>query len=177
MNKLFSYSSWKKALLLLSLSFLLQGIILWIMYPLISATQVPLDTRIGINRESVIDFYTAIGRSGRAYYFFNELILDMIFMCVYPFAYTLLLAELIKTCRMTDSGLRSVIFLPFGIAIFDFVENSQILISLNSFPVLNDTVVQIMSVANASKFCLMAVTFICGFWLLIKLSIIKIRMV
>lgn len=154
MNWLYRYASWKKAGVFLALNFTLQGIILLIIYPKISATLQPLDIQVGLTAEIIEEFLGAIGSDGRALYFFNESVPDMLFPIVYAFAYALLLVQLIKACGQLYTPLKYLALLPFAIGLFDLLENLQILIAIHSYPAINHTLVQGLTSANLAKHAL-----------------------
>ncbi|WP_105101725.1 hypothetical protein [Microbulbifer pacificus] len=151
MHWLYRYASWKKTVLFLALNFALQAIILLIMYPKISATLEPLDVRVGLTATAIGDFLSAIGSDGRALYFFNESVPDMLFPPAYAVAYALLMAQLVRGCGQVQTPLRYLPLLPFAIALCDLLENLQILAAISSYPDVSDTLAQGLATANLAK--------------------------
>lgn len=156
MNWLYRHTSWKKAGIFLALNFTLQAIILLILYPKISATLQPLDIRVGLTAEAIEEFLGAIGSDGRALYFFNESVPDMLFPLIYAIAYALLMAQLIKACGQANTPLRYLALLPFAIGLFDLLENLQTLIAIHHYPAIHQTLVQGLAAANLAKHILIA---------------------
>lgn len=151
LNWLITFSSWKKACLFLTLNFILQSVILLVMYPLISTTVKPLDVQFALNPDVIMGFFNEISLSGMESYRLNEMTVDMVFPLIYSFAYSLLLIELMKSCRVIHSALKYIALLPFAIALFDIVENINIVLAINQYPDVNDFVYKMMFVANLSK--------------------------
>lgn len=148
---LFRYATWKRAGIFLALNFMLQAVILWVIYPQVSATQEPLDTRVGPTADAIEEFLAAIGSDGRALYFFNESLPDMLFLIVYAIAYALLIVQLIKACGQVHTPLKYLALLPFAIGLFDLLENLQILAAIHSYPTLNPTLARGLAAANLAK--------------------------
>lgn len=174
-TSLFNYSSWKKAGVFLAINFILQAIILQLIYPLVSTSIEPLDIQIGLTVDSVITFLDSIGPEGRNYYFWNELTLDMLFPLVYSIAYTLLLVELIKVCHLQVNAIKYVALLPLGIGISDIIENIHILIVIHQYPSLSETHIQTLSIANMLKHGLTIVVLLAIGILTIQFVKMKIR--
>ena len=157
MNRLACFSSWYKAAVLLGFNFAIQAIILFVMYPAISPSISPLDVQFFLTPTSVDVFFTGIGASGRTLYFINEATIDMLFPLVYSLAYVLLLIELLKSNGSTTSRLMYLALLPCLLAVADVVENIQILISLDLYPMQSDAVIHTLYIANIVKHSLSAV--------------------
>ncbi|QIL91686.1 hypothetical protein ACONUD_10265 [Microbulbifer harenosus] len=151
MHWLYRYASWKKAGFFLALNFTLQAIILLVFYPEISATLEPLDIRVGLTADAIEDFLGAIGSDGRALYFFNESVPDMLFPVAYAFAYALLMVQLIKACGQVHTPLKYLALLPFAIALSDILENLQMLVAIHSYPTIAPALVRGLAAANLAK--------------------------
>ncbi|WP_160152758.1 hypothetical protein [Microbulbifer sp. ALW1] len=151
MNWLFRYASWSKAGLFLALNFALQAVIVLVIYPMISADTDPLDIQMGLTLERVTGFLEQIGSDGRTLYFYNEATLDILFPLVYSIAYALLTVELIKSCGQVRTPLRYLALLPFAIAMCDLLENIQILVAIQSYPMITNAQVTYLAAANMGK--------------------------
>ncbi|WP_298769937.1 hypothetical protein [uncultured Shewanella sp.] len=151
MNGLITFSSWKKAGVFLILNFILQIIILFFVYPLVSSTIEPLDVQVALSPEIIKEFFNTISSSGMEVYRLNEITLDMVFPLIYAFAYSLLLIELMKSCHVIHSTLKYIALLPFVIALFDVIENINVIIAINQLPDVNKLIYKILFVANLSK--------------------------
>ncbi|WP_299494709.1 hypothetical protein [uncultured Shewanella sp.] len=151
MNGLITFSSWKKAGVFLILNFILQAAILFFVYPLVSSTVEPLDVQISLNPEIIKGFFNTISLTGLEIYRLNEMTVDMVFPLIYAFAYSLLLIELMKSCHVIHSTLKYIALLPFVIALFDVLENINIILAINQFPEVNHFIYKLIFVANLSK--------------------------
>ncbi|MGF1760480.1 hypothetical protein L4D76_21630 [Photobacterium sagamiensis] len=175
MDWLIKFSSWKKAGVLLGLNFALQAIILLIMYPLISTSIEPLDVQVGLTSESINFFLSEIGSSGRKYYYLNEITVDMLFPLVYSFAYSLLLIELVKSCKLISSPLKYIALLPFGIGISDVIENVHILAAIQSYPEQSDFLINSLFIANMFKHSLTMIVLSAVFILIFRVVGVKVN--
>ncbi len=151
LNGLITFSSWKKAGVFLILNFILQAAILFFVYPLVSSTVEPLDVQISLNPEIIKGFFNTISLTGLEIYRLNEMTVDMVFPLIYAFAYSLLLIELMKSCHVIHSTLKYIALLPFVIALFDVLENINIILAINQFPEVNHFIYKLIFVANLSK--------------------------
>lgn len=130
---------------------MLQAIILFVMYPLVSTTVEPLDVQVAIDPETIMGFFNQICSSGMAYYRLNQMTVDMLFPIIYSLTYSLLLIELMKSCAIINSGFKYVSLLPFAIALSDVVENINILVAINRYPEMSDLVYEVIFVSNLAK--------------------------
>jgi hypothetical protein len=109
---------------------LLLGIFLFfnlIVFPQVMQVHQPLDLRIGgYTGEEAYAIINSYGPEGRKAYKMGILVADML----YPFLYALLLSALF----FRFSNKRWLIFLPWVIAGFDYMENSLNLVQLSIFP-------------------------------------------
>ena len=151
MDRLFNFSSWKIAGGLLGFNFILQALILLVIYPMISTTTTPLDVQIGLTPDLITSYFNEIGEVGRKYYLLNEMTIDMLFPLVYSFAYALLLVELIKSLKLTGSAVKYIALLPFGIGLSDIIENTLIITGLQIYPTQNSTFESALIYANMAK--------------------------
>lgn len=173
MRWLISFSSWKKVGVLLGLNFTIQAIILFIIYPAISPSTSPLDIQVALTPASVDTFLASIGESGRRLYYINESIVDMLFLLVYACTYVLLLIELFKSTGLAASRLVYLALLPFTIALADMIENFQILISLDLYPIQSEAVIHILFLANMAKHGLTAISLVVVLVLILRVLALK----
>lgn len=174
MNRLYRFSSWKRALSFLGLNFLVQAIILLVMYPQISQNLQPLDVQFGLTAEIVSSFLGAIGESGRSLYFLNELTLDMLFPVVYGLAYSLLIVQLVKAGGLETTRLKYLACLPLVLAGSDVLENIHILLAIHHFPELVSPVLQGIILFNGIKHGLTLVVLLV--LLLLTIRVVGIRL-
>lgn len=121
------YATWRNTIVLLLAQFVVQGLILFWLYPRIGGTGVPLDMRSGLSIAEIQQYLTSIGPDGRKIYALNECTLDVLYPLLYAPAYAFLLLRLIMPIAGTTSRWRLLGLLPFAIAIADLCENASII--------------------------------------------------
>jgi len=110
-----------------------------------------LDLLFGYSMQKACFILEGIGEEGRSAYLFTTSAADMIYPLVYALLLSLIIAWMLKKL-MTDQGVMSyLIFIPFLIMVFDFIENSAIIIMLVSFPSLSERAVFSGSYAGMAK--------------------------
>ena len=105
-----------------------------------------LDLRRGYTLHEVMLLMEQLGEEGRLHYQHMILMADML----YPLVYGSLL--IVTICMTSNNSLHKVwCFAPLLTVIADYTENLLNLRMLNSYPVLNSTVVYYSSLANQIK--------------------------
>ncbi len=127
------YATWRITIILLAVQFVVQAIILFLIYPSIGGQGVPLDMRSGMSSHEIQEYLISIGEKGRTLYALNEGTADILFPLLYSFAYSFLFIRLITPMAGTASRWHWFALLPFGIAIADVFENASIIASLSAF--------------------------------------------
>jgi hypothetical protein len=97
-----------------------------------------LDLRFAYNKAEVMNLFTKLGDEGRKTYMIIELTADLI----YPIIYTLLLVGLLFRFSK-DSVFENIMYFPFLILFFDYLENFNIVYMLNSYPEISSLHVDI----------------------------------
>lgn len=118
-----------------------------------SAQQYMLDLFFGYSREDAFLFLDRIGEDGRSVHLIATLAADMIYPFVYTIFLSFLLSLMLKKLSITEGFLSYLIFLPFVIMAFDFIENSAIAVMLVSFPEITEAMVKAGSFAGMAKWC------------------------
>lgn len=120
-------------------------------------TQVePLDLRLGYSYEEAMGFFELIGEEGRRNYFMVELLLDSVYPLVYSLFLCLLLIALLQARALRFEGqLYMFCFLPFLIALVDYIENTAILFSIASYPDSSASLLFLASLATQIKWLLL----------------------
>src|ERR1051325_7548646 len=117
----------------------------------------------------LLPFYTAekaftalghYGTAGRALYS-RYLGADFIFLPVYAFSLALLVTRTVQATWGEGSTRLWLNLLPFGIALFDIVENLCIMAMLNTYPATYVTLGTLSGVATFGKTLLTTATLIC----------------
>ncbi len=121
------HATWKNTIVLLLAQFVIQGLILFWLYPRIGGAGVPLDMRSGLSVPEISGYLTSLGQDGRKIYALNEWTLDVLYPLLYAPAYAFLLLRLITPLAGAASRWLLLGLLPFAIAIADLCENASII--------------------------------------------------
>jgi hypothetical protein len=127
------YATWKNTIILLAVQFVVQAIILFLIYPTIGGQGVPLDMRSDMSIHEIQAYLMSIGEKGRRLYALNEGTADILFPLLYSSAYSFLFIRLITPMAGTASRWHWFALLPFSIAIADVIENASIIGSLSTY--------------------------------------------
>ncbi len=130
---LIRYAMWRNTIILLAAQFVVQGVILVLIYPKIGGQGVPLDMRSGMTAPEIQAYITSLSPEGRKLYALNEGTVDILFPLLYASAYSFLFLRLLTPMTDTVSRLRFLALLPFGIAVADVFENISIIRSLATY--------------------------------------------
>lgn len=115
-----------------------------------------LDLRNGYSYEEAMGFFELIGEEGRRNYFMVELLLDTVYPLIYSLFFCLLLIALLRARAIRFEGqLYIFCFLPFLIALVDYIENTAILFSLASYPDSSASLLFLASLATQIKWLLL----------------------
>ncbi len=110
-----------------------------------------LDLLFGYSLNEAYTILDAIGEEGRTVHLFATSAADMIYPPVYALFLSLIIAWIMKKLMFTDGILSYLVFFPFLIMAFDFMENSAIIVMLVSFPHLTERAVLMGSCAGMAK--------------------------
>lgn len=110
-----------------------------------------LDLLFGYSIHEAYYILDAIGEEGRLAHLIATSAADMIYPPVYALFLSLIIAVMMKKLKLTDGILSFLVFFPFLIMAFDFMENSAIIIMLSSFPYLPEWAVMTGSYAGMAK--------------------------
>ncbi len=127
------FATWRNTIILLSAQFIVQGVILFLIYPKIGGQGVPLDMRSGMTVPEIQAYITSLSHEGRRLYALNEGTVDILFPLLYSSAYAFLFLRLLMPITGKTSRWHLIALLPFGIAIADIFENISITRSLATF--------------------------------------------
>ncbi|PID99031.1 hypothetical protein CSA80_02855 [Candidatus Saccharibacteria bacterium] len=116
----------------------------------------PLDMRFSYSREDVLSLFQTLQEAGRAKYQYVSSIIDMMYPLLYGVLLFLLLKKLIRSLPFAVGRLTIVCFLPIIAAVFDFIENFNVIGMLKSFPSITDTQVFASSLATSTKWTFLA---------------------
>lgn len=91
-----------------------------------------------------------LGKTGRAFYLFRQLPLDLIYPGLFALSNTLILSYFLKKIQKFDTFFLLVLFPIFG-GIFDYLENFGIIYMLKVYPDLSENLVKIISIFTVTK--------------------------
>lgn len=115
--------------------------------------EIPIDGIFDLQFGFTIDFANQIllnlQDDGRNAYKYSTLFVDIPYALVYGFIYSFMLIALIRKTKLWK--FKYLVLIPFGISVFDLIENIGILTMLSSYPTMNETVCEITSFANQGK--------------------------
>ncbi len=126
-----------------------------------------LDVQFGFTPEyarALVESYGDYGRKGVAF-------ITGIIDSIYPFVYGLFLALVISRLRIKSSRLKSsqlLNLLPFVAMVFDFIENTGILLMINIHPAQNASIANISSFAGIMKWLVLGCCILIILYLLIR---------
>jgi len=116
----------------------------------------PLDLFFSYSPAIVYPLLEEYGENGRAFYALFEMTAD----AVYPIIYTLLFCSLIgyawKSFILKKFQLALLIFTPFLVLVFDYAENTCIVVLLKNYPTQIDWLVNLSSIFTSSKWISLA---------------------
>lgn len=130
-----------------------------------------LDLQFGFTSDFAYSLLSNLQEDGRKAYKLSTLFIDIPYALIYGFIYSFILIVLLKKNKLRKY--KELVLIPFGISIFDLLENTGILTLLASFTVKMEGVVAFTSFANQTKWCFAGFTALSTIILLIKYFIIK----
>ncbi|PID33228.1 hypothetical protein CR969_01815 [Candidatus Saccharibacteria bacterium] len=110
-----------------------------------------LDTRLWYSQQDILALFQILQEDGRDKLRLFSGVVDMIYPLVYGALFFLLLKKLAGSFSTKKSWLKYVCFLPIIAAVFDYIENINILIMLDTFPNISSTQVMLGSAATSLK--------------------------
>lgn len=110
-----------------------------------------LDTRFWYTSSDVFHLFSQLGVDGRAAYRFFTVSIDLLYPLVYGFCFYYSLEFLLKKAFQNRTKFQILRFIPFGIVLFDYIENLSILRLLYTFPQTNEIPALIGAIATSSK--------------------------
>ncbi|MDT9499987.1 hypothetical protein [Capnocytophaga canimorsus] len=123
--------------------------------------------------EYVVRLLEYLESEGRHYYLYRQLPIDMIYPLLYAFTYRQILKHFIDKLNFKRG--RWVVFLPVVAAVFDYLENIGIGISLYRFPSLSDTVLSVLPFFSLLKNLFVVLYLLAFFGLGIMVLVKKIK--
>lgn len=125
--------------------------------------------------EYVVHLLEYLESEGRHYYLCKQLPIDMIYPLLYAFTYGKILKHFID--KLDFKRVKWVVFLPVVAAVFDYLENIGIGISLYRFPSLSDTILSALPFFSLLKNLFVVLHLLAFFGLGIVVLLRRIRKV
>lgn len=106
---------------------------------------------MGYSYAQAIKLLTSLGAEGRNAYLSIQLPLDFIYPGLFAVSYALLITWVFKHYLPIDSKFYFIAFIPIIAGVFDYLENTTIIMMLNSFPDISENIVTISSLFTIVK--------------------------
>lgn len=106
---------------------------------------------IGYDYSYVIQLMEALGQTGRHYYLFRQLPVDLVYPFFFATSNCLIIGWLLKKLQKIDTNWISVCFLPLIAGCFDYAENFSVIWILNSYPEITTKMVQVSNLFSVLK--------------------------
>lgn len=127
----------------------------------------------GYNAQYVNTLLNTLGEEGRHFYLFNQIPVDMIYPFLFAIGYCLLLAYMLNKTAKLNSKYFYLCLLPILAGLFDYLENTGIILILNSYPHNSHLLSQITNIFTILKSLFSSVYFIVLLIFLIAAAINK----
>lgn len=115
-----------------------------------------LDLRFGFSSDEAHALLDGLGEAGRIQYRLIEMTVDVIYPFIYTGLFVLLISLIYRNMLPPTAKLRIINLLPFTVMLFDFLENTGIILLINRFPARADALVGLTSRTNQLKWLLFA---------------------
>jgi hypothetical protein len=113
-----------------------------------------IDITFGFNPQKTLNMVASYGEAARTYYAQTEMTADVAYPIVYAFLLGIILTYLFK-----NQSYRCINSLPFVTLLFDYAENANIVILLNTFPKQSTTVAVLCEIFKFLKWASLAAIF------------------
>lgn len=100
----------------------------------------------------------ALGETGRHYYLFRQLPVDLVYPFFFAISNCLIISWFLKKLGKHDSSWFFVCYLPLIAGFFDYAENFTVISILNSYPEISDSLVQVSNLFSVLKSSLTTVS-------------------
>ncbi len=104
-------------------------------------------------------FLNTLGTEGRAVYLNCQIPVDLFYPLFSGIAYCLLMAWLFKKLHLSDKPVFYLCLIPLVAGLFDYLENFGIIIMINSYPRIQDIMVNTVNIFSIMKSMLSALFF------------------
>ena len=122
----------------------------------------------GYNFDYVNQLMEALGETGRHYYLFRQIPIDLFFPFFFALSNCLIIAWFLKKLNRLNSQWSLACYLPFFAGFFDYAENFSVISIINNYPELNESTIRLSNLFSILKSSLTTIS------LLILLSVFLI---
>ena len=105
----------------------------------------------GYNLAYVKKLMEALGETGRHYYLFRLLPVDLVFPFFFAISNCLIISWFLKKLEKPVSSWFFACYLPLIAGFFDYAENFTVISILNSYPEISDSLVQVSNLFSVLK--------------------------
>jgi hypothetical protein len=130
---------------------------------------------LGYNLEYAKALFNQLGTEGRAIYLFQQIPVDMIYPFLFGVSYCLTMGYFLKKLNKLESTFFYLCLLAPIAGFSDYIENIGIIVMLNSFPDISQTLVSTTSAFSMIKSMSTTIYFIALIIILIVLGINTLR--
>jgi hypothetical protein len=126
-----------------------------------------LDLLFSYTPEKAYSMIESFGDEGRSIYRLFIMTGDIIYPVVYTIFFSLLLTWLLERSFASDSKLQTLNIVPFGVLLFDWLENINIITMLTLYPTKSNMVAELASLCTSIKWSFGTVRYLIIFVVLI----------
>jgi len=105
----------------------------------------------GYSADYVKILFETLGNEGRKAYLFKQIPMDMIYPLLFAVTYSLLLTYLFKRIFTPESKLRYLNLIPVFGGLFDYLENTGIIIMLSVYPQFSASLAKLTAFFSVTK--------------------------
>jgi hypothetical protein len=134
-----------------------------------------LDLRFKYSPEEAYLAIDSFGESGRKVYIISSLTADSLFPVSYSLLFSISLTLLYQRAFPTENLIQRFHLFPFGILVFDFLENFSVVIMMLAYPLRLSWLARLASIFTMSKWSALASTIVLVLVGLVGLMVVKNR--
>lgn len=128
----------------------------------------------GYSPSYVNELMLALGENGRHLYLFHQIPLDMVYPLLFGISNTLIIIYLLKKAKILEAKLFYLCLIPILAGVFDYSENTGIIMILSHYPNNPDILSQVTNVFSISKSMFTTIYFVVLLVLLFVLAVRKL---
>jgi hypothetical protein len=105
----------------------------------------------GYDSDYVVQLMEALGETGRHYYLYTQIPIDLVFPFFFAISNSLIMAWFLKKLDKLDTRWFYVCYLPLFAGFFDYAENFSIISILNNYPEIGENSVLFSNLFSVMK--------------------------